>query len=484
VIARPGSGPRLCPSAAASDFRPPITPRFHSASRDGCHAANFTASVSSILTQTVNRSSSGTALTSSLNPSTFGQTVTFTATVTSTGPAISQPAGNPVTRGRTIQTRTTALTRAKGATPQGTGTPTGTVAFMDGTTTFATVTLNGSGVATASIGTLTVGLHPITAVYNGDVNFTGSTSNLVNQVVTKTNTTLSNVTSSANPSVFGQAVTFSTTVGGTGAGVATGVVTFLDNGVAIGTGTINAANVATFTTGTLVNPLAVGTHPITATFAGDANTNGSTTPGTLNQVVARDPTTTVVTSVPNPAFRGGTAVITATVNPNAPGAGIPTGTVTFRDNGVVIGSPVLMVLGKATISIGPLTLGLHTITAVYSGDGNFLASTGTLALVSAFRFVDPVNGNVLIIDTVNSRYTFIAGNGTTIVSNVPVVIQFGPNVPNGTRVLRFRSVNPIVAEVTIDETQGGTLQGLFYVPSTGQSFTMNIPSGVTLSVLP
>src|SRR5262249_50224061 len=157
------------------------------------------------------------------------------------------------------------------------------------------------------------------------------------------------------------------------------------------------------------------------------------------------------------------------VTANAPGSGVPTGTVQFRDNGVNVGTPVTLVNGAASITLTTLPLGLHTITAIYSGDGNFLPSTGTLALVVAFRFVDPSNGNTLIIDTVNSRYTFIAGNATTIVSNVPVVIQFA-NL--GTRVLRFRSVNPIVTEVTIDESAPGTLQGKFYVPSTGQDFVM------------
>jgi len=351
------------------------------------------------------------------------------------------------------------------------------VTFLDGTTTIGTATLNASGVATFTISNLAVGTHPITAQYSGDANFNGSTSNVVNQVITKTNSTLSNVTSNANPSVFGQSVTFSTTVGGTGGGVATGTVTFFDNGVQIGTGTINGSNVATFTT----NALAVGTHSITASFPGDNNVNGSTTAGALTQTVNKDATTTVVTTSAQPAFRGGSATITATVNPNAPGSGVPTGTVQFRDNGVNVGGPVTLVAGKATVTLNNLPLGQHTITAIYSGDGNFLASTGTLAQIVAFRFVDPVNGNTLIIDTVNSRYTFIAGNGTTIVSNVPVVIQFANF---GTRVLRFRSVTPIVAEVTIDETAPGTLQAKFYVPSTGQDFVMNINSGVTLSPLP
>ena len=73
-----------------------------------------------------------TTLTSSPNPATFGEAVTFTATVTGAG-----------------------------------GTPTGTVTFYDGTASLGTGTLNGSGVATLTTSALIVGVHPISATYGG-----------------------------------------------------------------------------------------------------------------------------------------------------------------------------------------------------------------------------------------------------------------------------------------------------------------------------
>jgi hypothetical protein len=87
-------------------------------------------------------------LTSSLNPSNVGNSVTFTATVTAP-----------------------------------TGIPTGVVSFYDGTTLLGTGALNGSGVATFTTSTLTAGSHPITAVYNGDVNDGTSTSAVLTQTV-------------------------------------------------------------------------------------------------------------------------------------------------------------------------------------------------------------------------------------------------------------------------------------------------------------
>ena len=100
----------------------------------------------------MNQASTTTGLVSSLNPSTSGTSVTFTATVAATSP--------------------------------GTGTPTGTVNFLDNGTQIGTGTLNGSGVATFSTTTLAVGTHPITAAYLGDPNYTTSTSTAVSQVVT------------------------------------------------------------------------------------------------------------------------------------------------------------------------------------------------------------------------------------------------------------------------------------------------------------
>ncbi len=91
-----------------------------------------------------------TTLTSSLNPSNFGQSVTFTATTTGEGFKV---------------------------------TPTGTVTFFDGSTNLGTSNLNTSAQATLSTSTLTVGTHSITATYNGDSNFASSTSSVVSQLV-------------------------------------------------------------------------------------------------------------------------------------------------------------------------------------------------------------------------------------------------------------------------------------------------------------
>jgi ELWxxDGT repeat protein len=100
--------------------------------------------------EAVSKASDSIALRSSLNPSTAGQAVTFTATVH--------------------------------ATPPGIGVATGTVTFKDGTTMLGSGTLNG-GVATFSTASLATGNHAITASYGGDADFTAGTSPAFGQVV-------------------------------------------------------------------------------------------------------------------------------------------------------------------------------------------------------------------------------------------------------------------------------------------------------------
>jgi len=107
-------------------------------------------------------------------------------------------------------------------------------------------------------------LHPIL-----DIKFLASTS-----------TTLA---SSANPSNGGQSVTFTAAVTSTGIIPPTGFVTFRDGADVLGTGFLNALGMATFST----SALTIGSHSITAEYAGDANSGGSL--GALTQTVLNNP---------------------------------------------------------------------------------------------------------------------------------------------------------------------------------------------------
>ena len=310
---------------------------------------NFTDSTSPTLTQAVKQADSTTTVSSSGNPTVYGQSVTFTATVAATLPA--------------------------------TGTPTGQVTFYDGTTAIDTATLV-DGTASYTTSALAVGGHSITVQYAGDTNFVGSTSTAIAQTVDQDASTAT-VASSVNPSVYGQSVTFTATIAAAapGSGTPTGTVTFYDGTTAIGTGTLSDGS-ASYTT----SALAVAGHSITIQYGGDTNFIGSASTA-ITQTVNQDGSTATVASSLNPSVYGQTVTFTAIVAAAAPGSGTPTGTVQFMDGSTVLDTAALSG-GTATFQTSALLPGTHSITVIYEGDGNF--ATGTSQALSQ-NVLPPIN---------------------------------------------------------------------------------------------
>ena len=185
-----------------------------------------------------------TTLASDNNPSTYGQTVTFSATVSSSA-----------------------------------GTPTGNVTFKDGATILGTGTLDSSGQATFMTSSLPAGTHSITAVFDGSSNYLSSSSGVLTQIVNQASTSTA-LASNANPSTYGQTVTFNATVTSAG-GTPTGTVTFRDGATVLATVAVDASGQATYMTSSLF----LGAHPITATYNGDDNFAGSTSAALIQTVV-------------------------------------------------------------------------------------------------------------------------------------------------------------------------------------------------------
>jgi hypothetical protein len=260
------------------------------------------------------------------------------------------------------------LTATVTAVPPGSGTATGTVDFFDGATLLGTASLAG-GVGTFTTSALAVGSHALTAVYSGDTNFTGSTSPVDTQTVNQAATSTA-LTSAPDPSVFGETKTLTATVTAVppGSGVPTGTVSFFDGATLLGTASI-AGGVGTFTT----SNLSVGSHALTAVYGGDTNFTGSVSP-VDTQTVTQAATTTTLTSAPDPSVLGMPKVLTATVTAVPPGSGTPTGNVDFFDGATLLGTNPLSG-GVATLVTSTLSVGSHNLTAVYSGDANFSGST-------------------------------------------------------------------------------------------------------------
>ncbi|NYF50753.1 Ig-like domain repeat protein [Tunturiibacter gelidoferens] len=346
--------------------------------------SDLNAGVNTQLDPVATTCSTSVAMTSALNciigaqfaPTTIGNTVTGVITVTSDSPNSPQTL---TLSGKVLTLDPSTITLNTSGSPSATGalvtftvavtstgvTPTGIVTFLDGSTTIGTATLNSAGVALFPTQSLASGTHIITASYAGDSNTAPGTSLSVTQIV-KDGTSVS-LTSSLNPSSPQVSVTFAALVVGT-SGIPTGSVTFFDGGVRLGTVNLNAAGAASFSTSTL----SVGTHHITASYSGDANSIASTSP-TLNQVVVASSTaTTLITSNPDVSF--GTAV-TFTASVTGSGSVTPTGTISVQDGTTVLGTLTLDIHGAAALTLSTLSVGSHSIRAVYGGDANNGASS-------------------------------------------------------------------------------------------------------------
>ena len=387
--------------------------------------------------QVVNQVVSSTTVLSSLDPSTYGQAVSFTASVTGSS-------------------------------------PTGTVQFnIDGSPFGSAVTLASGSATSGSISTLTAGTHTVTAVYSGDTDNQGSTGTLSGGQVVSQATAGTVVTSNQNPSTYGQSVTFTATINGEyglikgrkqtkgRAQDITGTVQWSAN-TGCGTTNVTTGNpgIATCTTSTLP----VGTDTITGTYSGDSNHSGST--GTLSggQQVNQAVSSTAVLSSMDPSAYGQAVSFTASVTGSS-----PTGTVQFNIDGSPFGSPVTLASGSATSgSISTLTAGTHTVTAVYSGDTNNQGSTGTLSggqnvgqAASGTVVTSNVNPSaygqsVTFTATISGEYGLIKGRKQTKgrAQDVSGTVAWSANTGCGTTTVT--TGNPGVATCTTSSLPVGT----------------------------
>jgi hypothetical protein len=378
---------------------------------------------------TFGKSSSSVTLASSVNPSTYGASVKFTATVTPSA-------------------------------------ATGTVTFKDGTATLGTGAIS-SGKATFSITTLGVGSHSITAAYGGDANYNSSASSALTQVVNKANSSVT-VASSVNPSVFGASVKFTATLAPL---TATGSVTFKDGTTSLGTGTISSGK-ATFS----ISTLASGSHSITAAYGGDTNYNGSTS-SALTETVNKANSTVTLFSSANPSVNASPVTFTAVV-PRA-----ATGTVTFKDGTTTLGTGAIS-SGTATFSTSTLALGSHSTTAVYGGDSNYNSSTSsvltqTVKQASSVTLTSSANPSVSSVSvTFTATVTPSAATGTMTFKDGGTTLGTG-TIGGGKA--SFATSTLAAGSHSMTAVYGGNST---YVPSTSAAVTQNVLTITSIAIFP
>lgn len=270
----------------------------------------------------------------------------------------------------------------------GVGTITGSVVFtVDGVPQSAVpVDVNGNASITLPA-TFAVGAHTVVAAYSGDTHFNAVDNTLTPYTLT-VNRNGSAVAVSASPTsiLLNQSVTFTAAVTPfpAGAGIPTGTATFYTtlNGVTtlLGTGTLDAFGVATFSTSTL----AAGNHQISVAYSGDINFEPVVLPvATASNPISFDVfaglTSLGLATSGTPSAFGSPVTFTASVGSVFPSPFSPTGTATFFVDDVQQGAPVAVNgAGQATFTISTLTATNHTIRVEYSGDANFEAATNTI----------------------------------------------------------------------------------------------------------
>jgi hypothetical protein len=375
--------------------------------------------------QSVTNTSSGTAtatcITSSLDASGSAQSVTatFLGDTNYAASAASNPATSVTVTAATTSTKVTAspaapaLNQSVTFTAQVTFPSTLTVApNSTDTVTFsdngAPITSCGTGnptiteigstnvyQATCQIPSLAGGSHEIAAQYNGDSNFLSSTGTLSLSVGAGSSTTT--VSSSLNPSTVNAPVTFTVSVAGGSTIAVTGSATVSADGNAIGQCTLSGWSSTTPATCPVVlsTPLSVGSHTITAMYSGNTSYgSSSTTAPLLSQTVNKAATNLTVTSSSTNNTSSINSSVTFSANITLPsGTVTPGGSVAFSYTPSGASSPVTSICSSSGLSLvgtsggtatytascptSTLPIGTFTITATYSGDGNFVSSSGT-----------------------------------------------------------------------------------------------------------
>ncbi|HWQ31854.1 MAG TPA: Ig-like domain repeat protein, partial [Blastocatellia bacterium] len=317
-----------------------------------------------------------------------------TLTITTAAPTLSVTANNSPATWKQPVTFTVTVSKASAEAAA----PTGTVTFRDGATVLGTGTLNGSGQATLTLSSLSVGTHQITAEYGGDNNYAATNSSALSLSVSKASTTTT-VVASANPVTVNQSVTFTATVS-SAAGTPTGIVEFFDGATSLGTAPLS--NGSAFV---INSSLTAGDHTIRAVYSGDGNFAGSASDSlaqTINPACTYTlSTTSVIADVTSNTYN---IVVTArgdcawaatsnaswiTLNSSASASG--NGTVSFS----------VSALGNVSSRTGTLTIAGQTVT---------ITQTRSFTVVSAASYDSTAISN----DQVLAGF----GNGISPVTDV------------------------------------------------------------------
>jgi parallel beta-helix repeat protein len=266
----------------------------------------------------------------------------------------------------------------------------------------------------------------------------------------------------------------------------TGTIVFLDGTTVLGSAPLSGAAVPTFSTSFLF----VGTHNLTATYAGDFNFDNSVS-NTITEVITGPPTTTILNSLsPNPAQPLQPVTMIATVSSAYT---VPSGTVTFMAGGAVLASATVGANGVASGVATSLHAGTYLVTAVYGGSTEYAASTSnaltlavlagntTTSLSAAPKPAAP-GQSIILAAQVSGALSGIPLTGTVTFKEGATILGTANVGTNG--LASFSIATLLTGTHSITSTYGGSSD---YNGSTSQSLAVNvttIPTSIGLNVSP
>jgi hypothetical protein len=244
---------------------------------------------------------------------------------------------------------------------------------------------------------------------------------------------------------YGQAVTFTATVFSPNFPTPTGSVTFKDGSTVLAVVPLDGNGNASYE----ADGLSARRHFITASYSGD----GVYGPGGMMLIQPVLQTTTItLTAAPNPSGLGQAVTLNATLTINGPTANVPEGTVTFLDGGTVLGTVAFNPLGlkntfsgKFSLTTSALGIGSHALSAVYSGDTNFVGSASD----PFTEVVNQADTQTTLTSSVNPSFLDQAVTFTATVTAVAT----GGGIPTG----------------EVDFFDGGAIIGVSFLDGNGQA---------------